>query len=312
MKAFVIKLLSGAVALPLFITILNGSTPVSAEQISRPKHLTAETNSAVTDFNLTIPVEATFSTDRGRTPSFKPSVRANSTVDRSAIGNRATKAKSPTVKRRLATNVLPSISVSNDRSPQVKSDRQRNKAIAVNTSLVLTKDNRRPKSTFKHDSARLSRASLGGNYIRLVRDPDKGTNNLGNPIYTLETYIDGELDRRFDAVSGTARSQKVDRNIGNNNAPLPDGTYNVSGWITPSNLREVDRTFISITPRFKTNRNDLGIHLDPSFNKPNGYDGTSGCIGLTTSADRDEINDFVTKYRPHRLLVKISSNEDRE
>ena len=155
----------------------------------------------------------------------------------------------------------------------------------------------------------MSRAPFSGNYLRLVREPDKGTNDLGNPIYTLEIYIDGELDRKFNAVSGTTRSQKADRNIGNNNAPLPDGLYDVSNWITMSNIREVDRTFVGITPKFKTNRNDLGIHLDPSFNKRNGYDGTSGCIGLTTPEDRDAINNFIIKYHPRNLVVNISPKE---
>jgi hypothetical protein len=77
----------------------------------------------------------------------------------------------------------------------------------------------------------------------------------------------------------------------------------------PGAVPEVGKTFISIYPRFETGRSDLGIHVDPSFNKRNGSDGTSGCIGLTTSADRDAINEFVTKYHPHNLAVSIMTKE---
>ncbi len=70
-------------------------------------------------------------------------------------------------------------------------------------------------------------------------------------------------------------------------------------------MSEVGKTFIAIIPKFRTNRHDLGIHLDPSFDRRNGYDGTSGCIGLTTAANRDAVNDFVTKYHPRHLLVSI-------
>jgi hypothetical protein len=146
---------------------------------------------------------------------------------------------------------------------------------------------------------------LTGNYLKLVRDPSKGTNDIGNPIYTLETYIDGQKDRSFDAVSGTATTQNADRHRGNNFAPLPDGLYTVSNEIMNGTVPEVGRTFIGIFPKFETGRNDLGIHLDRSFNKTNGYDGTAGCIGITNIADRDAINDFVKKYHPHNLFVSI-------
>ncbi len=314
MKLSAYKWLSGAIALPLFITILNSSTPVGAEQVNRTKQLDRADNSAVVDLNLTIPVEAKISIDRPRRFTVKQSLRTNSTVTATSPSRDSSiKPKSNLTKRRLAKKILPTILVDNEPAPQTKADRPRNIVIAAaNPSLAVTNDTRRPKTKFKHKLGKLARGSMSGNYMRLVKDLDRGTNDLGNPIYTLETYIDGELDRRFKAVSGTTRSQQADRNIGNNHAPLPDGTYAVSNWITPSNLREVDRTFISIIPQFKTNRNDLGIHLDPSFNKQNGYDGTSGCIGLTTPGDRDAINNFVTKYHPHKLLVKILPTEERE
>lgn len=302
---------SGAVALPLFLTILNSSTPVGAEQLNRSKQIDRADNSAVINLNLTIPADAKISIDRALSNTLNPSRRPSSTVTTASLNrDSAAKPKSNLTKRKLSPQILPAISVDTAPAPQVKSERLKNVVVAaVNPSLAVTKDTRRPKTNFKHKSGKLARGLMSGNYLRLVRDPNKGTNSVGNPIYTLETYINGELDRRFSAVSGTARSQQADRHIGDNYAPLPDGMYEVSNWIALSNIREVDRTFISITPKFQTSRDELGIHLDPSFNKPNGYDGTAGCIGLTTDEDRDAINNFVTKYRPNKLLVKILPNE---
>jgi hypothetical protein len=280
---------AGAIVLPLFFTILNGATPVSAEPVNRSQQIDRADRSAVTNLNLTIPVEATIAIDRDRSATVKSSLHASSTVT-AASSNRgiAVKPKSNMTKQRFDPQILPTVSVDDESS-------------AVNPARTATKDTPRTRTKL----GKLPRSSMSGNYLRLVRDPNKGTNSVGNPIYTLETYINGELDRRFKAVSGTARSQQANRHIGDNHAPLPDGMYEVSNWITPSNIREVDRTFISIIPKFQTNRTELGIHLDPSFDRPNGYDGTSGCIGMTTDRDRDAINNFVTKYRPNKLLVKI-------
>jgi hypothetical protein len=282
---------SGAIALPLFFNILNTATPVAAEPANLSKQSDRVDNSLVTSLNLTVPVEAKIATARGSSATVKPSLQPSSVKPKAKISN-----------RRSSPLVLPTISVDDEPVPHVKN----NSTTAVNLSLTNTSTNRRPATILKHRSGKLSHGSLGGNYMRLVREPNRGTNELGNPIYTLETYIDGALDRRFKTVSGTTRSQQADRNIGNNHAPLPDGLYAVSNWVSPSNIREVDGTFISIFPQFKTNRTELGIHRDPSFNKSNGYDGTSGCIGMTTDEDRDAINNFVTKYRPHKLLVDIA------
>jgi hypothetical protein len=127
----------------------------------------------------------------------------------------------------------------------------------------------------------------------------------------LEAYVDGRRYRTFNVVSGTANTQAADRHIGNNSAPLPDGIYEVSSQVIPGMTPEVGATFIGIFPRFETKRTGLGIHLDPSFNKRNGYDGTSGCIGITTLLDRDAIDNFVTKYQPRSLFVSIITPSGR-
>jgi hypothetical protein len=51
----------------------------------------------------------------------------------------------------------------------------------------------------------------------------------------------------------------------------------------------------------------LGIHLDPSFNKANGEDGTYGCIGLTTAADRDKVQKLILENRITILIVDLGN-----
>ncbi|CCI05967.1 hypothetical protein MICAD_1440022 [Microcystis aeruginosa PCC 7941] len=46
-------------------------------------------------------------------------------------------------------------------------------------------------------------------------------------------------------------------------------------------------------------------HYDPSFEKPNGEDGTSWCIALTNRADLDQVLNYVRTYRPQYLEVNI-------
>jgi hypothetical protein len=150
-----------------------------------------------------------------------------------------------------------------------------------------------------------SRVNAGGTYLRLVYKYHGRANQLGNPIYTLEAYANGKKYRSFKAVTGTAHTQNRDRDRANLAAPLPDGLYTVSPQIVAGNVPEVGRTFVPIYPQFPTARNGLGIHLDPSFNKPNGNDGTSGCIGLIARADRDDFDRYILQYQPRKLVVKI-------
>lgn len=141
--------------------------------------------------------------------------------------------------------------------------------------------------------------------LRLIPDPQRRTNQLGNPLYLLEVYLDGQVIYTLETVTGRSFSQQRNRHIGGTEAPLPDGEYRISSRIVPGSMKEVGGTFIPISPRFRTGRSDLGIHYDPSFNQYNGEDGTSGCIGLTNKADRDLINRFVKNYHPQNLIVDI-------
>lgn len=135
--------------------------------------------------------------------------------------------------------------------------------------------------------------------------PTSRSNDLGNPIYSLSAINNGATVFRVDAVSGTVRSQHRDRNRGDNYAPLPDGNYDI-GSVEPGINPEAGRNFIRIRPRFKTRRTHLGIHVDVSYNRRNGKDGTAGCVGITTKRNRDRIVIFVRKYRPKKLRVLIA------
>jgi hypothetical protein len=144
-----------------------------------------------------------------------------------------------------------------------------------------------------------------GACLKFVKNTGLGTNKLGNPIYSLELYRNGKLEKSFISVSGRAKTQNRNRNLSGSEAPLPDGVYSVSNRLTNGFLFEVGGKFLPIYPRFSTSRTALGIHYDPSFDRNNGEDGTSGCIGLTTTADRDLVQNFVLKYKPKTLIVEI-------
>ncbi len=310
MKLSTINWLSGAIVLPLFIATFNilpanaGASRSTRISFENSKTRTMRSVPSATDLNLRIPVSAAPIGSEGSEPgnAIEP-FWANPDRPTSTIIPKppTIKTKSISIKKDLSTPNLKSAKLpDNSRKDRANLSLKRKNLGSKNTEIEpIVKNNRR--------IAAISSAPLDGNYLRLVSDASKGTNSIGNPIYTLETYINGRKDREFNVVSGTATTQNIDRNQGNNFAPLPDGLYDVSDRIIPGKTPEVGKTFISIFPKFATNRTELGIHLDRSFNQSNGYDGTAGCIGMTTPTDRDAINEFVTKYRPHNLFVSITA-----
>lgn len=343
MQLSVLRSFSKIIVLPLFFAILNTAVVANAKQLdSNPKKISgrtphqtiakskgASTLPSAIDLNLLVP-KATSEIDPSTTPArasskglppapiiepfwSNPDDRAESAHDRksapAAIKRQPNKAKETTKSQKLSSDrrTLLSLSLITEKSSKVKSIAKDKVFVATNIDnrMAIDKEKIEPKSAVK--VAAISRPLLGGNYLRLVRNANKRVNELGNPIYTLEAYVNGRIERTFNVVSGTATTQNIDRSQGNNFAPLPDGAYLVSDRIIPGMTPEVGQTFISIFPRFETERENLGIHLDRSFNKSNGYDGTAGCIGMTTIADRDAINEFVTKYQPRNLFVKIAS-----
>jgi hypothetical protein len=322
MKLSTMNWLSIAIVLPLFMTIAH-IAPAHAEQIGRSRSRVADAVPSVTDLNLSIPVTASEIALNNRKsdqlierfPANSNRPNSSTTISKKRVNQAGStsqqKSKLVTVRTTRDLTTPNSVAVVNiDRSDRLQSLAKRKKLVTTSTDPAtqpITRDPLKSKSSSGQKIAVGSRPLLSGHYLRLVRDPNKGTNDIGNPIYILETYIDGQKDRTFNTVSGTATTQAADRHRGDNFAPLPDGLYNVSNQIVDGTIPEVGKTFISVFPRFETNRTDLGIHLDPSFNKSNGYDGTAGCIGMTTPADRDAINEFVRKYQPQKLVVRIGS-----
>lgn len=142
-----------------------------------------------------------------------------------------------------------------------------------------------------------------GSYMTLI--PTGRTNVLNNPLYELRFYVNGQLVDRFITVSGRAYTQNRNRHQGGTEAPLPDGRYKVATTATRGTIAEAGDRFLPIQPLFRTGRTFLGFHVDPSFEKNNGEDGTSGCIGLVSRGDLDRLLIFVRTYRPQFLDVKI-------
>jgi hypothetical protein len=303
MKSLTLKYLLTAIALPLFASTLSVATPVSAEQIDRSRSLsTGESNGedpipSVTDLNLSVPV------NRQNSSSETP-IRSTSNHKHSATSPNGKHTHRSISTQNLSTTV---------QSPRVKSSSSRNSIVAMNitpSTSNMTGVSGKSKSNSNRRIAAISPPPLSGNYLRLVRDPNNRTNDLGNPLHILEVYRNGIIYQRFKATSGTVNTQNRDRSIPDIAAPLQDGLYTVSGQVVPGAIPEVGRTFIAVFPRFVTARTDLGIHVDPSFNKRNGFDGTAGCIALTNSADRDLVNEFVLKYQPRNLFVSIMPIEN--
>ena len=114
--------------------------------------------------------------------------------------------------------------------------------------------------------ATLSSASLSLTAQRTQRQrPD------GERLWTLELHQKERLLARWEAVSGFASSQSLDRRWSpGNGAPLPSGLYSLG-------LPEAwgDDIWFTLTPRFETTRSGLGIH---------GCNPGSGCVCLPDRA----------------------------
>ena len=145
--------------------------------------------------------------------------------------------------------------------------------------------------------------ATSGSYMTLRRTGK--TNALGNPLYKLNLYSNGQLINTFNTVSGRAHTQHRNRHRAGTEAPLPDGSYRVARVAIPGTLVEAGDRFLPIQPRFQTGRSALGIHYDPSYEKNNGEDGTSGCIGLTSRRELSQVLQYVRTHQPQYLEVHI-------
>lgn len=142
-------------------------------------------------------------------------------------------------------------------------------------------------------------------YMKLEPEPTGKKNAVGNPIYLLHLYADGELIRTYQTVTGRSHTQYRNRHKSGTEAPLPNGKYKVAKTPIPGTIREAGSLFLPIQPLFSTGRSALGIHYDPSFEKRNGEDGTSGCIGLVSQSELNQLLKYVREYQPKYLKVDI-------
>lgn len=135
--------------------------------------------------------------------------------------------------------------------------------------------------------------------------PTGKTNAVGNPLYQLHLYANGQEIGAYYTVSGRAHTQNKNRHRAGTEAPLPDGKYKVSRTSIPGTIAEAGDRFLPIQPLFQTGRSALGIHYDPSFEKKNGEDGTSGCIALKNKQELNKVLNYVRTYQPKYLQVNI-------
>ncbi|KJH70236.1 L,D-transpeptidase [Aliterella atlantica] len=154
-----------------------------------------------------------------------------------------------------------------------------------------------------NSEAQLTATVNTDNYLTLK--PTGRTNALGNPLYQLRLYANGQLIGTYTTVSGRAYTQNRNRNRAGTEAPLPDGNYKISKTTIPGTIAEAGERFLPIQPLFRTGRSALGIHYDPSFEKDNGEDGTSGCVALTNKQDLNQVLNYVRTYQPKYLKVNI-------
>lgn len=159
-----------------------------------------------------------------------------------------------------------------------------------------------PQNNYDSDPYTNPRMSQG-NYMTLT--PTQTKNVLGNPIYELRLYANGQLMGTYETVTGRANSQNRNRHQSGTEAPLPDGQYQVASAAVAGTHSEVGGRFLPIEPLFPTQRFALGIHYDPSYQKNNGEDGTEGCIALTNKPDLDQVLQYVYTYQPQYLDVKL-------
>jgi hypothetical protein len=143
------------------------------------------------------------------------------------------------------------------------------------------------------------------NYMTLT--PTENKNKLDNPLYKLDLCVNGKSVGTYKVVTGRSKTQNRDRNKAGTEAPLPDGSYRVASSTIPGTHPEVGGRFLPIQPLFSTGRSALGIHYDPSFEKNNGEDGTSGCIALTKKSDFDEVLEYIRTYQLQYLEVSIQN-----
>lgn len=179
MKLSTINWFSKAIALPLFITIINITNSVSAEQIDRSRAKLVDSLPSVTDLNLMVPVGVDIlpPEDREQYSSIepfwsKPSQHNSSTI---VIKERNGKTRLTTRRKNKSLVII---------NTSLGADWQVIKTKAIHRNKVLTSTRIDPdRFTIVKDSQKLksssrklavgSRLPLSGNYLMLVKEPSK-------------------------------------------------------------------------------------------------------------------------------------------
>lgn len=149
----------------------------------------------------------------------------------------------------------------------------------------------------------LSKSTQVSTFMTLT--PTQYKNTLGNPLYQLTLYVNNKPIAAYYTVTGRKYTQNRNRHKSGTEAPLPDGIYKVAKSPVPGTIPEAGGRFLPIEPLFQTRRSALGIHYDPSYEKRNGEDGTSGCIALTNKRDLTQFLNYIRIYQPQYLKVDI-------
>jgi hypothetical protein len=200
---------------------------------------------------------------------------------------------------KATNNIQLSSNIPNPKKQNSNSSSEDNKQ-SISTQFLSTKELEQGNKISHANSPRSSASHM-------TLTPTENKNKLDNPLYELNLYVNGELFKTYKVVTGRSKTQNRDRHVAGTEAPLPDGKYQVASSTIPGTHSEVGGRFLPIYPSFKTGRSALGIHYDPSFEKDNGEDGTSGCIALTNKSDFDKVLEYIRTYQPQYLEVSIQN-----
>ncbi|AFY96628.1 hypothetical protein [Chamaesiphon minutus] len=297
----------GWCAIALAICSCNSNFPSNAQSISSTAHPVSSPNTLAQPAQpdpavSSSPAGVSKSPQAGTTPT--ESVMSEPYVnplDSIVLNAKNRVAKDPTAKSKSAALTPTRLNLDvNDGNAQFKQ---------LSKALALTKQQPQSPSQNRISASASCRAFP---CLILSRDPSNSQNRFNNPIYKLTAYRDRTSDYVFqlDAVTGRGFTQARNRYQSDTDAPLPDGSYSVVPTVVKGTIREVGGTMVPIFPKPGFNprmrRTALGIHWDPSFDRDNKEDGTSGCIGMTKKYDYHQVRNFVLKYRPRSLEVQIT------
>jgi L,D-transpeptidase catalytic domain len=223
--------------------------------------------------------------------------------------------KSPPILITLAC----SIALTACSSSQAQPNTQPSTSSVSNPSAIAatpSEETERPKAEISKssiDSVSGYQCTSTNNHLFLGNGNAK--NKYGNPIYSLHLCVGGREIRNYEIVTGRNFTQTKNRNQSGTHSPLPNGKYRMSNNLTQGMVAEVGRVdglsvsqpFLPISPLFNTGRSALGFHVDPSYNRDPKEDGTSGCIGLTTTGDFKALWADIKRYQIRDLQVAINT-----